>query len=409
MTDRTGALVIGADYRGLTIVRSLGRRNIPVWILKSDRDLLATTSGYTRRSLPWPAGTASDQAEYLLKLANSYKLDGWAVFPTGDETAAFLARRHTELKERFRLTTPPWEVLRWAYDKRLTHRLATDAGVDYPQTCYPANREQLAAVNCSFPLILKPAIKKDVNRFTIDKAWRVDHAAALFARYSEACEFVDPDLVMVQELIPGGGEAQFSYVALCADGRPMAWATARRTRQYPADFGHSSSFVETVDQPELEEPARRILSAMRYTGAVELEFKYDRRDGRFKLLDVNARLWTWHTLCQRAGIDFPYLLWRLARGEPIPELCGRRGVRWVRMSTDVLSAMSELLRGKLSPQAYARSLRGPIEYALFASDDLLPGLLNLPLSAWRRFFSAMTKPFSVKTRYGTDGPDRLRR
>ena len=46
---------------------------------------------------------------------------------------------------------------------------------------------------------------------------------------------------LLQELIPGDGEAQFSYVALCADGCPLAWATARRTRQFPTEFGHSSS------------------------------------------------------------------------------------------------------------------------------------------------------------------------
>ena len=189
---------------------------------------------------------------------------------------------------------------------------------------------------------------------------------------------------MAQELIPGGGEAQFSYVALCADGSPIASATARRTRQYPPDFGHSSSFVETVDRPEIQEPARRILSAIRYTGVAELEFKYDRRDRRYKLLDINARLWTWHTLCERAGMDFPYLMWQFARGEAIPELRARPGVRWVRMSTDLLSAASELFRGRLSPQAYTRSLRRPIEYALFASDDPLPAMLHLPLSAWRR-------------------------
>jgi len=385
MTDQTGALVIGGDYRGLSIVRSLGRRNIPVWVLTSDGDVLASTSRYCGRSLPWPSGDPRTQVEYLLDLATRYKLEGWAVFPTGDEAAAFLARNHTQLKDRFRLTTPPWEVLRWAYNKRLTYCLAAQAGVDYPQTLYPASREELAEINFAFPMILKPIIKKDVNRFTVDKAWRVDNSASLLARYDEACKFVTPDLVMLQELIPGGGEAQFSYVALCADGRPLASMTARRTRQYPTDFGHSSSFVETVDQPEIEKPAQRLLAAMRYTGVVEMEFKYDGRNGCFKLLDVNARLWTWHTLCHRAGVDFPYLLWRLVRGEPITELRGRPGVRWVRMATDVLSALSQVYQGKLSPRAYARSLRPPIEYALFAYDDPLPGLLNLPLSAWRRF------------------------
>ena len=38
--------------------------------------------------------------------------------------------------------------------------------------------------------------------------------------------------------------------------------------------------------------------------------------------------------------------------------------------------------GRLSPLRYLRSLAGPIESAIFAYDDPLPGLLELPLMAW---------------------------
>src|SRR5688572_1394248 len=117
---RHGALVIGGDLRALGIVRSLGRRGIPTWVLKEDGNRLATTSRFTCRSLPWPTGDEDWQLNYLLELGRRHGLDGWALFPTGDEVAAFLARNHDRLAERFRPTTPPWTVLRWAYDKRLT-------------------------------------------------------------------------------------------------------------------------------------------------------------------------------------------------------------------------------------------------------------------------------------------------
>ena len=65
----------------------------------------------------------------------------------------------------------------------------------------------------------------------------------------------DPDTLMVQELIAGGGEAQLSYAALCRDGVPLAAVTARRTRQYPAEFGRASTFVETIECPEIVEPS----------------------------------------------------------------------------------------------------------------------------------------------------------
>src|SRR5437660_10118455 len=107
-----GALVLGADYRGLGVVRSLGRRGIPVWVLTRPGATLAAHSRYARRALSWEAG----DIDGLLALAARHALDGWALFPTTDEAAALVGRHHALLGERFTLTSPPWDVVRWAYD-----------------------------------------------------------------------------------------------------------------------------------------------------------------------------------------------------------------------------------------------------------------------------------------------------
>lgn len=380
--QRTGAIVLGGDYRGLGVVRSLGRRGIPVWVL-TDANLIAATSRYACRHLQWPVMDEATQLDYLLDLGMRQQLDGWVIFPTGDEAAALLARHHAVLSKRFRLTVPPWEVIRSAYDKRLTYRLAAKCGVAYPWTSYPRNIEHLGALDCPFPVILKPAYKTSMNAFTHAKAWRVNNREALLARYTQACTMVTPDAIMVQEYIPGGGEAQFSYAALCVNGHPQAWLDARRTRQFPRDFGWSSSFVETVDLAEVEEPSVRLLAALGYSGLVEVEFKRDPRNGSYDLLDVNPRIWGWHTIGRRAGVDFPYLFWQMIHGEPVPAVSGRQGVRWVRMLTDLPIVAGDIARGRLSPRAYFRSLCGPMEFAIVAPDDPIPAFLELPLLAYR--------------------------
>ena len=387
MTETTGALVIGGNLNGLSIARSLGRHGVPVWVTTPPNAKLASCSRYTLRTLPWPDGESEAQVGYLLELAARYDLDQWVLFPTSDESAALLSKFHTALSRRFLVSTPTWEALRWAYDKRLTYQLAAEQKVDYPSTIYPATEVDLEGVPCAFPAILKPATHATINRFTADKAWPVANREELLARYREARELIPPELILVQERIPGGGESQFSYAALCYDGQPIASLTARRTRQYPIDFGYSSSFVETLDIPEIVGPSRRLLTAIRYTGLVEVEYKLDARNGRYKLLDINPRLWTWSPLGGRAGIDFPYLLWRMMVGRSVPEKTGRTGVRWVRMSTDVPAAIHLMLRGRLSLGAYLRSLRSPVEFALMAADDPLPGLLDLPLFAYKHFYN----------------------
>jgi predicted ATP-grasp superfamily ATP-dependent carboligase len=388
MIEATGALVIGGNLNGLSIARSLGRHGIPVWVTTPPNINLASCSRYTLRTLPWPKGEYEAQAEYLSDLGELYHLDQWVLFPTSDESAALLSKFHTVLSGRFRVSTPTWDVLRWAYDKRLTYRLAAGEKVDYPSTFYPATEADLEAVACAFPAILKPATHAVINRFTADKAWPVANREELLAGYRKARELVPPDLILVQELVPGGGESQFSYAALCCDGQSIASLTARRTRQYPIDFGYSSSLVETLDIPEIVAPSRRLLAAIRYTGLVEVEYKFDARDGRYKLLDINPRLWTWSALGGRAGVDFPYLLWQMMAGMPVPQQTGRAGVHWVRMSTDVPAAIHEMLRGHLSLGGYLHTLRGPLEFALIAADDPLPGLLDLPLFAYKHFYNA---------------------
>jgi predicted ATP-grasp superfamily ATP-dependent carboligase len=387
MTETIGALIIGGNLNGLSIARSLGRQGVPVWVLTTPNIRLASFSRYTQKTLLWPNGEAEAQAAHLLALADRYRIEQWALFPTSDETAALLSKFHTALSPHFRVSTPKWDVLRWAYDKRLTYQLASEKEVDYPATFCPADEAELHDKPLDFPVVLKPATHAVMSRFTADKAWPAANREELLARYRDARELIAPDEVLVQERIPGGGESQFSYAGLYRDGQPIATLTARRTRQYPIDFGYSSSFVETMDVPEITGPSQRLLSEIRYTGLVEVEYKLDRRNGRYKLLDINPRLWTWAALGDHAGVDFPYLLWRMLMGKQLRRRTAGAGFRWVRMSTDFPSAIHEMFRGRLSLKSYLHSLRGPIEFALMAADDPLPGLLDLPLYAYKHVYN----------------------
>ena len=298
------------------------------------------------------------------------------LIPTHDEESALVARNHELLAQRYRLTTPPWDVLRAAYDKRCTHALGEAASARAAVDGFPAGSADLDRAEGHFPVVIKPAYKQAANRLTIDKAWRADDPATLQRRYAEACALVDPAILMVQELVPGDGDAQLSYAALCADGQVLASLTARRLRQFPMDFGRASTYVETVDEPSVERDARRLLKTMSYTGIVEVEFKRDPRTGANLLLDVNPRAWGWQSLCGRAGVDFPYLLWLMAGGGTVPSARGTPGVRWVRMTTDLLAVAGELRAGRLSARAYMRSLRRPLEFAVYARDDPRPALVG---------------------------------
>jgi D-aspartate ligase len=390
----TGALIVGGAHGSLALVRSLGRRGIPVWFLTDDHPI-AKYSRYTERSFDWCGPDDEGAIDFLTTLARDHHLEGWVLIAAGDAEVRLLAQHHAELSSIFRMTLPPWDTVRWTHDKRLTYERAASLGIDYPHCYNPRDLQELAGLDCRFPVILKPTVREQKNAFTRAKAWRVDDRAALLDRYQEAAAMVGERAIVLQELIPGGGSAQFSYAAVWHRGAPVASLVARRARQYPIDFGYTSTFVETIEQKDVEEAACRFLKSIDYSGLVEVELKHDRRDGRYKILDVNARAWTWNGLGSIAGVDFAHVLWRLAMGETLEPMRGHADVAWTHGSRDLLAAVLEMMTGQLSPADYLRSWRKPMVFAAFAKDDLMPGLLDLPLAAMRvlrRYLPAPARP-----------------
>ena len=303
---------------------------------------------------------------------------------TGDQDMHLIAQNHALLSQHFRVATPDWDTIQWAYDKRLTYRRAESLGIDFPASFHPRSLDEIARLDCRFPVILKPAFRKGVDEFTQAKAWKADDREQLLALCQRAAALVGNDAIIVQEWIPGGGEAQYSYAGLWERGEPVVSLVARRRRQHPIDFGRSSTYVETIDQSEVEELACRFLKSLNYTGVVEVEFKHDRRDGHYQPLDVNGRFWTWNGLGALAGVDFPYLAWRQALGKTVVPGRARPGVAWMHASHDVIAAYEEISNGTLTVRDYLTSFKKPLAFANFALDDPMPAIVELPVVAWNR-------------------------
>lgn len=367
-----GAVVLGSDFKALGVARSLGRRGVPI-IVVDNTPRSAWYSRYVMRRLPWSGAMEGEGfRDFLLEAAREYALDGWILFPMQDEAVEFVARHHDALAATYQLATQGWDVLRWACDKRLTHRLAAEAGVPYPRTWYPAAAADLERLDIAYPVIVKPAISVRLQYATRLKALPARTLDELRAQYAFAAGIIPADEIMIQETIPGAGRQQFSVAAYCREGEPLVRMTARRTRQYPIDYGLGSSFVEAVEVPELYELAEALLHGMRVTGMVEVEFKQDVRDGRYKLLDINVRPWGWHTLGRACGLDFPYIQYRDLTGQPVAPAAPRYGAHWVRMLTDIPAGISEVRAGRITPISYVRSLAGRTEFSVFDWRDPVP-------------------------------------
>src|SRR6266536_3297054 len=375
-----GALVVGGDYQGLGIVRSLGRHGVPIYVL-DDEPSIARYSRYTSRALR-ALDLRDEEAtiQTILRAGDRFGLRGWVIFPTRDEIVTALSRGREHLEPIFRVSTPAWETVQYAIDKRLTHAMAARIGIPTPRTWYPESVEALdAIVPDRWPLLVKPAIKQHFIYTTRVKGWIVGDRQQLRARFRDAAAILSPGEVMVQDVIPGNGLTQYAYCAFFKSGEAVGRMVVRRRRQRPADLGRSSTFVETVDLPELTEASERFLREIDYYGLVELEYKVDGDDGAYTLLDVNARTWGYHSVGRAAGVDFPLLLYRDQLGLDVAPADARPGVTWIRLLTDTPTAFAEIARRRLSLHDYLRSLRSVAAEAVFSRDDLRPGCAEVAL------------------------------
>jgi D-aspartate ligase len=377
---QTGAIIIGGNFQGLGLVRSLARQNVPVYLV--DRELcIGRFSRYPKKFLTCPSiREESIYLEFLTDLAKRENIRGWVIYPNDDETVCFLARHRNELEEYYRITTPPWDIVKITCEKMLTYKIAESCGIPVPRTYYPGSIGELELLDIEFPVIIKPSIKEPFFSKTKKKAIQVDCRKKLVDEYTKATRLVDDgQTIMVQELIPGGARSLYSVGSLCENGNLLARVVVRRSRQHPMDFGHATTYAETVDIPELEEMTRTILAKIGYYGLSEVEFMLDPRDGRYKLLEINARAWGWHTIAIGAGVDLPYLSYQSMLGEKVGQTGFTKGVKWIRLTTDVPTAAVELVRGRMKFNEYLDSFKGKKQFAVMSFRDPLPFFAELAM------------------------------
>src|SRR5262249_56603159 len=82
---------------------------------------------------------------------------------------------------------------------------------------------------------------------------------------------------------------------------------------------------------EVDRLTRRFMKAIGYRGILDIGYRFDARDGRYKVLDVNPRLGaTFRVFVGSDGLDVVRALYLDLTGQAVPSsapLPGRKGVR----------------------------------------------------------------------------------
>jgi D-aspartate ligase len=353
-SGRPAAVVVDVGWvNGLAAIRSLGRAGVPVLALDHRRGALGFRSRY---ATPMLCPDPQDEEAFVSFLAElSGELGGPApVFPTHDEPLNAIARAGNRLAEGFLFPFPPWEVLRRIQSKRSQLQAATQAGIAVPRW----STKSSAADELGYPVLVKPSSTEGFKRRFGRQAFRCETREEVDDAFIKAEQY-EP---LVQELVPGGDEQLYTLGSyLAADGEPLGLFCGRKLRQTPPGVG-TCRVGEAVWVDEVVDQGLRLLRELGHTGLSQVEFKRDPRDGSYRLMEVNPRLWQWHGLAAACGVDLPRIAYEdLVGDRPAPVSMNGRRRRW---------AITLLHGERPAPQ------RPPYVDAVFARDDLKPALVQ---------------------------------
>jgi predicted ATP-grasp superfamily ATP-dependent carboligase len=368
------AVVVSGYTMGLGVVRSLGRRGVPIILGQYDDGDIAQYSRHVSETVRLPHPNQDQEAfiEALMKLGA--RLGEAVLFPVSDASLAPVSRFKSTLEEHFRVASVDGETSKLFLEKEHTYRLAAAAGVPVPETLVPRDLDEVREFGSrtQFPLVVKPSQSHlFVARFGI-KMLEVNDLDSLEAAYRRTTEAGLE--VLLQEIIPGPASEGVNYNSYFVGGRPVAEFTARQLRNAPSQFG-SPRVARSERIPEVIESGRRTVEALGYEGFSCVEFMRDERDGQFKLMELNGRHNLSGLLSVATGVDFPWIDYTHLVSGSLPERPEQvDGVYWIDMVRDVEASLQSYRVENLGLGEFLRPYRGPRVFAIWDTRDPLPFL-----------------------------------
>jgi len=372
IADTTTPVVVLTLLTG--VARSLGRLGVAVYGVKR-RGSPHTRSTYVRKLLPWDVEGTPPEATVEYLLAAARRIEGRPILIAADDASSMVVADHADaLADAFSFPRPPEGIARALYSKRDMHELCRRHDVPTPDTASLSSRAEAErfAERSGFPVVIKAIDAARMVQAGGERTVIARDAQQMLAAYDRLEDPLEPNLI-IQQYIPGGPDSVWMFDGYFdARSECRFSAIGRKLRQHPPTTGVTSLGI-CEHNPEVEALTRRFMRDVGYVGALDCGWRWDARDGRYKLLDVNPRLGaTFRLFVGAGGLDVVRTMYLDLTGQPVPPDRAPDGRRWQAEDFDLVTLVRQ--RGSLSVRDWLRSLRGVDERAWFAADDPLPFL-----------------------------------
>lgn len=347
-------------------IRCLGKQGLRVTAGSPRRWNAGRFSRHADRYVSYPPFEANPEG-FLSAIESELEAGDYdMLLPINSKTVETVVKHRSRFEQYTTVPFPPYEKLRVGLNQRRTIEAADEFDIAHPETVVDGEGAiGTVEERIGYPVVVKAERGEGRNGVVV-----CESREELERARRDITERFGP--VLFQEFIPNGGERGV-YTFYGRPGELTALTVQRRLRTNPPEGG-ASTYRETIADPDLLARADELLAGLDWHGVAMAEFRIDARTGEPQLIEINPRLWGSLALAACAGVNFPYLLYRLAVGDDLePRLEYAVGVQarclladamQVRAREDTLQALREFL----SPASK------PCCYDLLSRDDPLPVL-----------------------------------
>jgi D-aspartate ligase len=379
LDTHVGVFVLGMNETGLTAARCLGREGISVKGFDIGAKRAGFRSRYCRAAAvcPDPLEQPDDLVRFLRDQVRN-ESERVVVLPTSDLFFLFLSRHRAQLADRFLMSLPADEVAEDVVNKRRLYELAAATDTPFPQSYFPDTYEEAVAAKDSlrYPAFIKPYWGHQWRRHFggLHKGFKVRTPDEFLTRYREV--LASGHSALVQSYVTSPDDNLFSlslYVSQA--GEALGAFSRRQVRQFPPNSG-TVTLAISEHNPALVAIGTHFCRSIGWRGIAGLEFKRDREDNQYKLLDFNPRLMLSDGLTAYCGINLPLMQYLDLTGQTLePPSESVEGVTWLESIADFHAFKEYHGRGELGFKNWLKSMGRARVFALFAWDDPLPFLV----------------------------------
>jgi D-aspartate ligase len=378
----------------LGAVRNLGRKGVPCIVLDVKKNQAAFFSKYAKGFVcPHPKNDEESYIRFLMSLGEKLSEKG-VLIPTGDTETLTLLRHRNQLESYYHFTMDSYEKVNIFLNKKLFYQYLEKHQIPHPKTFFPLDEHDvnIAGKELSYPCILKPVYPTYFRLDFDTKLFVASSPQQLLSLFSKVKE--KHHEVMLQEIIPGKAESMFGFNAYYDHTMtPYGRFTYQRIREWPLGFGNGC-YIKHVEEPTLERLTTSLIQKIGYYGIVDAEFRRDPRDGLFKFIEINPRVWMQNSFPSRYGCNIPYLAYRDALKKSLPkEPISEQfpSIQWVYFLEDIQSIRALMHKKSMPYHTILPAYHPRNEFALFAWDDPLPFFL-LGCQSISTLFSTLFNP-----------------